>query len=175
MTSNYLYLTLPDYLAQWYAHECLRNQQAESDTFSVPVYRYPQPIAPLRGSIESEILKAHLTKQPEATPTDFKDGANFVLAIPSFRNRDPQIYNYLSPEARKFLYDTMRTRFQVSLWQDIHNLQTAFTRKDLAIQAWMDHHGIEVTDTNYNSVVKIYDRAYATYRKAESRRKSKKS
>ena len=106
---------------------------------------------------------------------DFKEGANLVVQIPSFRHRDPQIYNYLRQSARDLLYECIRRRFKIALWRDVHNLDTAFTRKDLAIQAWMEHHGIEDTETNYFAVLKVYDRADAAYRKSESRKKMKKS
>jgi hypothetical protein len=98
-----------------------------------------------------------------------------VIQIPSFRHRDPQIYNYLRQSARDLLYECIRRRFKIALWRDVHNLDTAFTRKDLAIQAWMEHHGIEDTETNYFAVLKVYDRADAAYRKSESRKKMKKS
>ena len=32
MTDHLLYLSLPPYLAQWYADECRRNEQAHSGT-----------------------------------------------------------------------------------------------------------------------------------------------
>ena len=175
MLNYYLYLTMPDYLVQWYAHECRRNHQAAGDTFSAPVYRYPEPVSPIRGSVESDILETFPTKQPGPKPEDFKEGANLVIQIPSFRHRDPQIYNYLRQSARDLLYECIRRRFKIALWRDVHNLDTAFTRKDLAIQAWMEHHGIEDTETNYFAVLKVYDRADAAYRKSESRKKMKKS
>jgi hypothetical protein len=120
-------------------------------------------------------LETFLTKQPGPKPEDFKEGANLVVQIPSFRHRDPQIYNYLRQSARDLLYECIRRRFKIALWRDVHNLDTAFTRKDLAIQAWMEHHGIEDTETNYFAVLKVYDRADAAYRKSESRKKMKKS
>ena len=67
----------------------------------------------------------------------------------------------------------MRNRFQIQLWRAIHSIDTEATRKDLAITAWMAQNGIEYNDTNYNSIVKVYDRLEATYRRAENRKKSK--
>ena len=173
MSAYHLYLSLPVYLAQWYAYECRRNQQAAADTFSVPVYKYPEPIHPLRGSVESDILATYLTKQPSSVPEDFREGATLVLVIPSFRHRDPQIYNYLPPKAREYLTETIRRRFKCALWRDINKLDPALQRKDLAIAAWMEKHGIDDTETNYNSILKIYDRAYNTYRQSELRKAAK--
>ena len=171
MTDHLLYLSLPPYLAQWYADECRRNEQARSDTYAPEPYRFPQPIQPIRGSLESGILEVFLTKQPAAVPQDFKEGANIVLAIPSFRNRDPRIYNYLRPSAREMLKAAIHSRFQVKLFQDIHQL-VGFgkARKDLTIVAWMEQHGIEVDDTNYNSVLKVFDRVRNTYTQSENRK-----
>ena len=175
MPNYHLYLTMPDYLAQWYAHECRRNHQAAGDTFSAPVYRYPEQVHPVRGSVESDILETFLTKQPGPKPVDFKEGANLVLVIPSFRHRDPEIYNYLPPESRRYLNETIRRRFKCALFDDIHRLEVKSTLKNLAIEAWMERHGIENTETNFFAVLKVYDRACAVYRVSESRRKLKKT
>lgn len=173
MTEHHLYLTLPPYLAQWYAHECRRHLRAADDTCTVPIYNFKDAVAPIRGTVESGILELFLTKEPDGPKQDFKTGSNLVIAIPSFRNRDPRVYSYLRPSARELLYEAMRTRFQVSLWRGIHSIDTEFTRKDMAIMAWMEHNGIEVTDTNYNSVLKVYDRTKDAYRKADMRKAKK--
>lgn len=176
MTEQLLYLTLPPYLAQWYADECRRNEHAREDTYKSEPYRYPTPVKPLRGSLESGILELFLTKQPAAVPEDFKDGANLVLAIPSFRNRDPRIYNYLRPSAREALQAAIHTRFQVKLFQDIHELVgVGKARKDLTIIAWMEQHAIDFTETNYNSILKVFDRMRNTYTQSENRKIKKES
>lgn len=174
MTDHLLYLTLPPYLAQWYADECRRNEYAREDTYLPQQYRFPNPVKPIRGSLESGILELFLTKQPSAVPEDFKEGATIVLAIPSFRNRDPRIYNYLRPSAREMLQAAIHTRFQVKLFQDIHDLVgLGKARKDLTIIAWMEQHAIEVDDTNYNSVLKVFDRVRNTYTQADNRKLKK--
>ena len=65
----------------------------------------------------------------------------------------------------------IHTRFQVKLFQDIHQLVgLGKARKDLTIIAWMEQHGIEVDDTNYNSVLKVFDRVRNTYTQSENRK-----
>ena len=171
MSEVLLYLLVPDYLAQWYANECRRDEHAMDDHYEIKVYHFPDPVSPIRNSLESKILKEYLTKQPSEGPTHRL--ANLAIAIPYYRNRDPRIYNYLNPKAKGLLYQTMRNRFQIQLWRAIHSIDTEVTRKDLAITAWMAQNGIEYNDTNYNSIVKVYDRLEATYRRAENRKKSK--
>ncbi len=167
-----LHLSLPTYLAQWYAHECRREAIPDADSYTPVPYHYPDPVLPIRGSAESAILALYLTKQPD-NPAPPSPDATIALLLPSFRNRDTRIYSYLPPAAVILLADTIRTRFQIALWRDIHTLNTAFTRKDLALSAWMELHAIEFNDTNYNSVLKIYDRTRDAYRHSLNRRKKK--
>jgi len=61
-----LYLTLPTYLAQWYAHECREIEFRDKDI--VPVTTSDNPLEPItipRGSQESRILQCFLRKRPE--------------------------------------------------------------------------------------------------------------
>jgi len=172
MSDVLLYLLVPDYLAQWYANECRRDEHAQEDHYDITVYHFPDPVKPIRESAESKILQLYLTKQPSKPP---QHGLyNLAIVIPYYRNRDPRVYSYLTPAARGLLYRTMRTRFEIDLWTGVHTIEALGSRKDLTITAWMEKHGIEYTDTNYNSVLKVYDRMKESYRRAENRKKSKK-
>ncbi len=53
MNDYLIYLCLPPYLAQWYAHECNQVHNRDKATCPREIYRFPTPVVPVRGSQES--------------------------------------------------------------------------------------------------------------------------
>ena len=53
MNDYLIYLCLPPYLAQWYAHECNQVHNRDNKTCPREIYRFPTPVVPVRGSQES--------------------------------------------------------------------------------------------------------------------------
>ena len=169
-----LYLTLPPYLAQWYAHECLEIEYKDKEIVPADTY---QPLAPVtipRGSQESRILQCFLKKKPQQFVKEPED-ANIALVIPYFHNKDPFYYNYLGKYGREKLIDAIRTRFQLQLWEELHTFKNALSRQDNAIFAFMEVHGIECNETNWNAIAKIYQRLRNAYYKQQSRKNIKNS
>ena len=169
-----LYLTLPPYLAQWYANECREIAARNQDIVSNSVYTPLTPVAIPHGSQESRILQCFLKKQP-ANPAPTSPNANLAIIIPSFPGKDPIYYNYLGHHATLQLIDAIRNRFQVQLWQELHTFQNMLARQDHTIFAFMEAHAIECTETNWNAIAKIYQRQRQAYYTAKSRKKSKQS
>lgn len=167
MNSFLIKLALPPYLAQWYANECTRIHYRDQSTCPHEIYRYPTPVVPVRNSAESDVLETWLDKQPKnAVPTLAPDDATIAIQIPSFPNKPVDYYNYLSDAATKLLIDTIRTRFQLAVFNDIHKARSKnpAARIDLLINAWMEKHCIEYNDTNWNAIAKIYQRKRDVYR-----------
>ena len=54
MNDYLIYLCLPPYLAQWYAHECNQVHNRDKDVCPREIYRFPTPVVPVRNSQESE-------------------------------------------------------------------------------------------------------------------------
>ena len=52
MNDYLIYLCLPPYLAQWYAHECNQVHNRDKATCPREIYRFPTPVVPVRGSQE---------------------------------------------------------------------------------------------------------------------------
>ncbi len=50
MNQYLIYLCLPPYLAQWYAHECNQVHNRDNKTCPREIYRFPTPVVPVRGS-----------------------------------------------------------------------------------------------------------------------------
>lgn len=157
-----LYIPLEDYLAQWLIHE---------HGGSVPVQF-------IRGSVESKILEVYLTHRPEDLLPEIGGEGKLAIAIPSFRNRPPEVFNYLPQRALSSLLTMIRNRFDIQLWNDLHNFGRISKRQDELIYAWMEKHGIEMTETNWNAIAKRYQRQrniYMTRDRAKKQYSRKKS
>lgn len=171
-----IYLKLPVYLAQWYANECTRIHHRDESTCPHEIYRFPEPVRPVRNSVESNILQRWLDKQPAgALPVLAADDDTIAIQIPSFPCKPVEFYNYLPPRAADVLADTIRNRFQVALFNDIHKSrnENPGARIDMLLDAWMEQHCIEYNDTNWNAIAKIYKRKRDVYR--HTCKRSKKS
>jgi len=55
MNEFLIYLSLPPYLAQWYANECTQIHNRDKDVCPREIYRFPTPVVPVRGSQESVV------------------------------------------------------------------------------------------------------------------------
>ena len=174
MNDYLIYLCLPPYLAQWYAHECNQVHNRDNKTCPREIYRFPTPVVPVRNSQESGVIQAHLQKQPTDKPAPVPEGATIAIVIPSFPYKPVEYYNFVPRIGLEHLADTIRNRFQVELFDDIHEARriTPKTRIDLLVQAWMEDHCIEDDDTNFRTLLKIYQRRRDAYRKTVKSKKS---
>ena len=161
-----IYLEMPPYLAQWYADDCLRYEYKNEDYKPQGVYKFPEVVVPIRGSQESKILEYFLQKQPCAVPElGVPEGATLALGIPCYKYKNPLYFNYLGKNAKKMLVQTIRDRFAIELWQELHTFENVLSRQDNAIFSFMEAHGIECTETNWNALAKIYQRSKDAYQK----------
>lgn len=151
-----LYLQLEDYLAQWYIHD-----QGSG-----------YPVRPLRGSMESALLEMFLqTPPPEYVPEREAPGC-VAIELPNFRNKDTRYYFYLPPKAREALIACIRNRFDIDMWNSLHKFSAIFQRQDHLIYAFMEKHGIEMNEKNWNAIAKRYQRKRDIYRRIDRRKKS---
>lgn len=155
MSQMCLYLPMDDYLAQWFTHE----QGGEV------------PVRLTRGSIESKILELYLTARPAHAHPALPTPGALAVVIPCFRNRPPEVYNHLPPRAQTSLLNIVRNRFDVQLWQELHHFGKIGRRQDELIYAWMEAHGIEPTETNWNAIAKRYQRQRNLYMGRERAKK----
>lgn len=131
------------------------------------------PISFPKLSIENRILEIYLRKLPWNAIPDKATDHTVAIAIPEFRHTDPRTYNYLPKAAMQELKNCIRQRFLIQLWTDLHQFGHIGSRRDHLIYAWMETHGIEINDTNFNTLAKIYQRQHRAY-KQRQRRKNKK-
>ena len=158
MSEIVIHLQLEPYLAQWLinAHD------------SLPV-EFP------RNSAENDILEIYLIRTPPF-PASNEPGENTVpIAVPFFKSKDVRGKKYLPLAARNTLKRCIRNRFVIQLWSDLFRFGYIGKQKQDLIWAWMDAHGIEATETNWNTIAKIYDRKRRAYNMRIYREKIKKS
>ncbi len=161
MSKICIYIDVEPYLSQWFVHE----QGGEV------------PVQLVRGSIESKLLELFLKQRPKDMLPERGDG-KLAIAIPTFRHRPPEVYNYLTPSAKKALLKTLRNRFDLQLFADIHNFGSIGKLQEDIIYAWMEAHDIEATETNWNSIAKRYQRMrniYLTIQRRNDKKMKKKS
>lgn len=152
-----VYIPLEPYLAQWFIHH----------------HGGMSPVQLRRGSSDSDILEVFLTRRPaDAVPERDTSGMVPVI-IPSFRFKPAEYYNYLPPAAVDAFVRNVRTQFDVEMWSDLYRFGHIGKRKDHLIYAWMESHGIEATETNWNAIAKRYQRKRKWT--IENRRKGKNS
>ncbi|MCQ2345718.1 MAG: hypothetical protein MJZ82_03005 [Paludibacteraceae bacterium] len=174
MSAFCIYLNLPTYLAQWYAYECRAHHFIEEDICPKDPYVPLNPVEPIRNSQESRILEQFLQKQPSAVPEPVPEDATIAIAIPYYRDKDPRTYNYLGAHAKLLLAKAISERFKREMWDELHCFLSYLhqrERKDELIYCFMENHGIELTETNWLAIDKIYQRARDVYRTTKSRKK----
>ena len=163
MSEICLHLELEPYLRQWLVHE---NEGT-------------LPLSFPKLSTENRILEVYLITLPPNARPDMPGESTIPIEIPSFRYKPPQHYNYLPVGAKRELKKCIRNRFIIALWNDLQHFGFIGKRKDHLIYAWMENHGIEVNDTNYNTIAKIYQRQHMAYlareryKKKSSKKKGK--
>lgn len=144
-----IHLELEAYLRQWLIHDSGGQQ----------------PIRFKKLSIENKILLSGLIQQREGVAPSMPGADTVAIEIPCFREKPPSTYNYLPRKAMHELKKVIRNRFQITFWSDIHQARYIGKRRDNLILAWMTSNGIEQTDTNYNTLAKMYQRQSGIYRK----------
>lgn len=157
MSEVLIHLKLDNYLAQWLINE----------SGGVPVVFK-------KHSVENDILYCNLKERPLFGRKDKPGEGKLPIALPYFKDRDPRKYCFLSKPARLALTECIRSRFVLELWKDLHRFGNIGKRKQDLIWAWMDTHGIEATETNWNTIAKIYKRKRDIYRKRVQRNSVKK-
>lgn len=154
----YLYLQLEDYLAQWFIHNHGGNN----------------PVKLIRGSVEWSMLETYLRTPPSDYVPTLKSEGYVCIELPNFRYKDTRNNYYLPPKATEALKSCIRTRFDLSMWDEIHRFYAVFKRQDELIYAFMEKHGIEISEKNWNAIAKRYQRKRDIYLRVQRRKKSKK-
>ncbi|MDE7159389.1 MAG: hypothetical protein K2O24_00890 [Muribaculaceae bacterium] len=136
-----IYIDVDNYLRDW-----LINSYGASDA-----------IAFHKGSAEAATLRAFLRRRTLADAPDLPGPASIAVRLPQSKDRDPATWNVLSGKGRELLLKTIKARFDAELFADVFPCLGANTA-DALISAWMEAHGIEINDTNFQTVLKRFNR-----------------
>ena len=157
MSAFLLYLPLEDYLAQWF----INDQGGQC------------PVKLTKGSVESKILEVYLVKRPDDVVPDTDPEGKVAVCIPEFRNRPAEYYNHLPKFAMACLQNIIRQRFDISLWKELNSFGNIIrNRQDELIYAWMEKHGIELNEKNWNAIAKRFQRQRSVYLARERSKKN---
>ncbi len=152
-----LYLSLPAYLSQWWLND--------TGGGNIAIIK--------KGSLEAKVLKCLLSKRPVNVPPVLYFEGCTTVRLPQFRNLDTETYCWLSEHGTRALVSAITSRFDFALWQDLGLLYDNTMLKQDLIYAWLEKNDIELTETNYNAVLKRYDRLRNQERSRQSRRREK--
>ena len=134
------------YLKQWFIHE----------------HGGEYPVSLVRGSVESNILMLFLENK-KADHIEAIDEKTLAIYIPSYKRCDPRNRNFLPERAKVALHKCIKNRFDVQMWQDLHQFNNLGLQIDDIIYAWMEQHGIELSEMNWNAIAKRYQRKRRAY------------
>ena len=153
MSEFMIHLKLEPYLAQWLVHE------------------HGNPVA---NSAENDVIELALTTLPKGTMPNLPEEDTVAIEIPTFKYKDVRDNNYLPKKGQNALKACIRARFILQLWKELQKFGYIGEQKQDLIYAWMQAHGIEADETNFNTIVKIYMRKRNAYRLQIYRRKNRK-
>lgn len=158
-----IFLNLPPYLKEWFIFQCCGVCWLPGD---------PEPVLDLpRGGIESNILQTMLRapRVGESPMIRCPEGWTRVR-VPVFRGVDLASRNYLSDKVRYLIENSIRSRFDIDLWELIrsHKFRVDLF-KDL-LSAWMESRGIEDDETNWMAVDKRARRLWTRHSAIERQR-----
>lgn len=154
MSAYCIYVELEPYLAQWFIHE----QGGVT------------PVNLVRGSVESKIMFTFLTKPPKDYYSEEHSDWAVAINIPTFKQFDVRTYNHLPKHAIVALRKCISNRFVLALWNDLHDFGHIGKEQQELIYAWMENHGIEMNETNWNTIAKIYQRKRRVYLNRKNRK-----
>lgn len=123
-----------------------------------------EPVLFPRGSHERDLLEHFLKERTQADDPDLPTEETVAIQLPKFRDKNVKKYNVLPPRARLAMARAIYIRFRISLWSEIHVLDLGQRNLTDVIYAWMEKHGIELTEQNWQTIRQQYYRMRKVYR-----------
>lgn len=159
MRNILVFVKLDPFLAEWFLHE-----QGGGDIIELE-----------KGTMEYIMLEQFLMPLPKGENRQYTAYPNEVtISVPPAKSKDFRINCYLSERGKIALRKCIRNRFIIQLWEDLYQFENInMNIKDLVL-AWMESHGITCDDTNFNTIVKVYQRQRNKYYQRDRRKKNKK-
>lgn len=143
MSQFSIYVAPPDYLAQW-----LRHEFWDKDT---------QRVVFPRGSAPRAVLKTLLRKPPEGWVPRRNTGL-LPVEVPTMKGLNPSTHCYLSDTGHSALLSACKKLFQSMLFAELGELFAHDVQITDIVYDFMDRHGIERTEKNWETIRQMYAR-----------------
>lgn len=141
---NYLvYITPPEYLEQWLRHEFW---DADAEAVKFP-----------RGSAPSVVLMTSLRATPAGYRADGSEGA-LPVVVPTVKGLNPADFCFLPDTGRTAVVSTCKRVFQANLYHELHLLFAHDVQITDIIYDFMDRHGIDCNERNWETIRQMYAR-----------------
>lgn len=142
MSQFSIYITPPAYLADWLRHEFWSTETGRVE--------FP------RGSAPRAVLQALLRKGPALLPPPPE--GSLPVEVPTFKGINPATFNYLSDDGKSALISACKKLFQATLFTELSPLFGHEVQITDVIYDFMDRHGIEATEKNWETIRQMYSR-----------------
>jgi len=143
MSQYTLHLKAPDYLDQW-----LRHDFWDEESRRVVFPRGSAPRAVLQSLLRRPPHNYYEAPNPELLPVE----------VPSFKGINAASFNYLSHTGRAALISACKKLFQATLFNELHELFAHDVQITDIIYDFMDRHGIDRTEKNWETIRQMYSR-----------------
>lgn len=141
MSQFSVYFNPPEYLGQWLRHEFWDD---ESGRIVFP-----------RGSAPRAVLQSVLRRPPHGYRSDNNAGM-LPVEVPSIKGVNPASFCYLSPSGSSALASACKSLFKAMLFNELHELFGHDVQITNIIYDFMDRHGIEPTEKNWETIRQMY-------------------
>jgi len=143
MSQFSIYIKAPNYIDGWLRHDFWDDAEG-------------RVVFP-RGSAPRAVLQSLLRKPPRGYVETAVPGL-LPVEVPSFKGVNPASFNYLSDTGRAALISACKKLFRAQLFEELHPLFDHDVQITDVIYDYMDRHGIERTETNWETIRQMYFR-----------------
>ena len=126
MSNICVYIEVPAYLRQYLYHH------------------FGDPVVFDRNLPQNKLIKLLINKQPRDSVPEFPSEESVSVAIPDQPYKPAENWNYLSPDAKKALVESIKNTFDVHLFQDLQKILPLGVNLLTAIRSWMRNNGIDI-------------------------------
>jgi hypothetical protein len=149
MSAYYIHLKVAPYVAEF----CTHHFGCEGGAVEIP-----------SNTPEQKLFRTFLEKQ--SAQAEVCRDYNMSIKIPYTKDKDPRVYNYLSPHVKELLSKSLEKMVYWNMWTELSGFANMKINKTDLIMAWMERHGIKDTDENVEMMRKRFYRARKVYEKA---------
>lgn len=110
-----------------------------------------------RGSAPRAVMQSLLRKVPAGWREEPKEG-KIAVEVPTFKGVNPATYCWLSETGRSVLVGACKKLFRAQLWEELGPLMGHDVCITEVVYEFMDSHGIEPTEKNWEAIRQMYMR-----------------